>query len=337
MLKTFNFSLLVTAFGFSAAFYYGSWEAVILTAILAVMEVSLSIDNAIVNASILKDMEPKWQQRFLTWGILVAVFGMRLIFPIVLVAFATHLNSFDVLQLALHNPELYSKYLMSSHGAISAFGGMFLLMVFLGFILDPKRNIHWLGYVEKKIGVLGNLESIEVIVALLILVTVQSIVPHDMRATILLSGIAGLSTFVVINSLTKLMSSYTHNSNFGKGLKKTGIMSFVYLEVLDASFSFDGVIGAFAITKDIIIIMIGLGIGAVFVRSLTVLLVKKRTLQNYIYLEHGAHYALGALAFMMLYSIVHHVPEVIIGGVGIVLISLSYFSSVKNANINTIL
>ena len=287
------------------------------------MEVSLSIDNAIVNASILKDMEPKWRQRFLTWGILVAVFGMRLFFPILLIACATHLSASEVLDLALHDPKLYSTYLMASHGTIAAFGGMFLLMVFLDFILDPKRNIHWLGIIEKKIGVLGNLESIEIIVALLILVGVQSIVPQDIRATILLSGIAGLSTFVIIHSVTKLMNSYTH-------LKRAGLISFIYLEILDASFSFDGVIGAFAITQDIIIIMIGLAIGAVFVRSLTVLLVKKKTLQNYIYLEHGAHYALGALACMMLYSIVHHVPEVIIGGVGIVLIALSYFSSVRH-------
>lgn len=330
MLRIFFLSILITILGLGGAFYYGGIAAMTLTAILAVMEISLSIDNAIVNASILKDMDPIWRQRFLTWGIFIAVFGMRLVFPIMLVSCATHLSSIDVLNLALHNPEQYSEYLNASHGTIAAFGGMFLLMVFLGFILDPKRNIHWLGIIEKKIGVVGNLESIEVIIALLILVGMQSIVPEAMRATILLSGIAGLSTFVIIHSLTKLMSSYTHSRKFEKGLKSAGLMSFIYLEILDASFSFDGVIGAFAITKDIIIIMIGLGIGALFVRSMTVLLVKKKTLQNYIYLEHGAHYALGALACMMLYSIVHHVPEIIIGGVGIVLIGLSYFSSVRH-------
>ena len=124
------------------------------------------------------------------------------------------------------------------------------------------------------------------------------------------------------------MNNYYSGSKAGATFKNAGAMSFVYLEVLDASFSFDGVIGAFAITKDIIIITLGLAIGAFFVRSLTLLLVDRKTLQNYIYLEHGAHYALGALAFMMLFSIVYHIPEIYIGGTGMVIVLLSFLSSV---------
>lgn len=91
--------------------------------------------------------------------------------------------------------------------------------------------------------------------------------------------------------------------------------------MLDASFSFDGVIGAFAITADPIIIALGLGlIGAMFVRSLTVYLVRKGTLSEYVYLEHGAHWAIGALAFILLYSIGTHVPEIITGLIGVALI-----------------
>src|SRR5207245_6010504 len=80
---------------------------------------------------------------------------------------------------------------------------------------------------------------------------------------------------------------------------KAAFFLFLYLEVLDASFSFDGVVGAFAITSDPIIIAIGLGIGAMFIRSLTVYLVKKGTLAEYVYLEHGALYAIGALAILL--------------------------------------
>ena len=81
---------------------------------------------------------------------------------------------------------------------------------------------------------------------------------------------------------------------------KAAFFMFLYLEVLDASFSFDGVIGAFAITNDIVLMALGLGIGAMYVRSLTVYLVRQGTLDDYVYLEHGAHYAIGALAVILL-------------------------------------
>ncbi len=91
---------------------------------------------------------------------------------------------------------------------------------------------------------------------------------------------------------------------------------FLYLEVLDASFSFDGVIGAFAITNDIVLMALGLGIGAMYVRSLTVYLVRQGTLDDYVYLEHGAHYAIGALAVILMVTIQYQINEVITGLVG---------------------
>lgn len=328
MLKFFYVSGSIAVVGLVGAYFYGGLAGVAIAMILSLMEVSLSFDNAIMNATVLKDMDPKWQQRFLTWGILIAVLGMRLLFPLVLVSFVTDLNLWEVLKLALEDPQEYSQHLLSGHESISAFGGMFLLMVFLTFILDHKRDVHWLGELERKIGQVGNLESIQVILGLIILMFIQHFVEQDHRITVLVSGIAGLSTYVIIYSLSKLMNQHFVESKVDGQIIRSGFMSFVYLEILDASFSFDGVIGAFAITKDIVIIMIGLGIGAFFVRSLTVLLVQKRTLQNYIYLEHGAHYALGALALMMLLGIFYTVPEVVIGSVGFVLIALSYYSSV---------
>ena len=255
MLKIFFSSIVIAIIGLIAGLLYGGIEGAGVVAILAVLEVSLSFDNAIVNASILKDMELKWRKRFLTWGMLVAVFGMRLLFPIILVAFVTHLSSLEVLQLAIKQPDQYFIYLSAAHGSISAFGGMFLLMVFLGFMLNHKRDIHWLGVIEKKIGIIGNLQSIEVIAALLILVGFQSIIPTYMQATVLIAGIAGVSTYVIIHSLAEFMNNYYRSSAVGSVIKHTGIMSFVYIEVLDASFSFDGVMGAFAISKDIFIII----------------------------------------------------------------------------------
>lgn len=101
---------------------------------------------------------------------------------------------------------------------------------------------------------------------------------------------------------------------------KTGLTSFLYLEVLDASFSLDGVIGAFALSNNLLIIAAGLGIGAFFVRSFTIYMLKAGTLQSYRYLEHGAFYAVIALAIMMLIGSIIHLPEVVIGGIGLVFI-----------------
>ncbi|HIO95776.1 MAG TPA: DUF475 domain-containing protein [Campylobacterales bacterium] len=107
------------------------------------------------------------------------------------------------------------------------------------------------------------------------------------------------------------------------------MMGFLYLEVLDASFSFDGVIGAFALSGDIFIIMIGLGIGAMFVRSLTLYMLEKKTLTEYRYLEHGAHYAILALAVIMLSKIFIHINEVIVGTVGISFIAVAVYHLIK--------
>lgn len=109
---------------------------------------------------------------------------------------------------------------------------------------------------------------------------------------------------------------------------KSGIMGFLYLEILDASFSFDGVIGAFAMSENIFIIMIGLGIGAMFVRSLTLFMVHKKTLESFIYLEHGAHYAILALAIIMFINIFHEISEAVTGTIGFGFILVAFLSSI---------
>lgn len=324
MYKYFYVSGAATILGLGIACAYGGLAGGFITAILAILEVSLSFDNAIVNAVVLKNLDPIWQKRFLTWGILIAVFGMRLIFPLALVAFVTGLGAMEVFTLALKQPQVYADYLLRAHASIAAFGGMFLMMVFLEFVFNPQREVHWLGRFERKLAQIGNLSFISIILALLILLILQSFATPYSRPSIVNAGIAGIAIYSVIHILSQKMSM--------RSIKHGSIMSFIYLEVLDASFSFDGVIGAFAITQDIIIIMLGLGIGAFFVRSLTILLVHKRTLQKFIYLEHGAHYAIGALALLMLSGIYIDIPEVIIGCIGFVIILLSYISSRRSLN-----
>lgn len=334
-MRNFKSSLIVTIICLSIAFYWGGTTGAMIALILGVLEVSLSFDNAVVNASVLKRMDEKWQQYFLTWGILVAVFGMRLLFPITIVTFATGIDFGSVAQMALNEPQTYAKHLTDSHVQIAAFGGMFLLMVFFSFIFNDEKELHWLGYLEEKLAGFGKLESIEIILALSILLGMQSFLNPEERLTALASGVAGVVLFVIVGSMSALFESEEEGEEVSEAIKRGSVMSFLYLEILDASFSFDGVIGAFAITQDVVIIMLGLAIGAMFVRSLTVYLVRQGTLDEYVFLEHGAHYAIGVLAGIMLVSMKHEIPEVITGLVGAVLIVLSVFSSIaykkKNA------
>lgn len=301
----------------------------LIAMILGVLEVSLSFDNAVVNASVLKRMDERWQQYFLTWGILVAVFGMRLLFPILIVAGAAGLSFLGVVDMALHDTVTYSKHLSASHVQISAFGGLFLLMVFYSFIFNASKELHWLGGIEAKLATFGKIEAIGIILALVPLLIMQGFLPQEERLGALIAGVLGVVLYVIVDSAAALFEDEDTGEQVVSAIKKGGMMSFIYLEVLDASFSFDGVIGAFAITQDVIIIMLGLTIGAMFVRSLTVYLVRKGTLDDFVFLEHGAHYAIGVLAVIMLISMTHHIPEIVTGLTGAILIGLSVVSSIR--------
>ncbi|QBE62972.1 DUF475 domain-containing protein [Pseudoduganella lutea] len=337
-MKHFRISFIVTAvclaiagwWGYRAAGITGALSALGIAMILGVMEVSLSFDNAVVNASVLKTWDDFWRKLFLGVGIIIAVFGMRLLFPLVIVAVAADIGLTEVWTLALNNPDEYSRHLTEHHAEVAAFGGIFLLMVFLNFILDPEKETHWLGNFEEKLGSLGKVSSISIMVALATLLGCMTLVQEGQKLAVLLSGLWGLLIYVGVDALSNYLEAGEESeSGVGEMVKRGGIGGFLYLEVLDASFSFDGVIGAFAITKDVVIIMVGLAIGAMFVRSMTVYLVEKGTLDAYVYLEHGAHYAIGILAAIMLASMKFHVPEIFTGLIGVAFIAASVWSSVR--------
>jgi len=142
------------------------------------------------------------------------------------------------------------------------------------------------------------------------------------------AGVWGVVTFVLIKGMAALLGGGEVESHTLHVVRQ-GAAGFAYLEVLDASFSFDGVVGAFAITNDLIVIALGLGAGAMFVRSFTLLLVERGALDTYRYLEHGAFWAVGALAVIMLVGVEFHVPEAITGLIGAVLIVLALASSIR--------
>ncbi len=333
-MRDFHFSNICTILGLLLAYKWAGVDGVIITAILILMEVSLSFDNAVVNATVLKNMSEKWRKRFMTWGILFAVFGMRLVFPVILVAFATGLSVVEVSKLAFENPNEYSKHVLASNVEISVFGGMFLLMVFMHFVFDESKEIHWIGFLERRLSAAGRMQSLEIIIALITLLIIQSVLPLESKLSALISGLVGLLLYVSINSVMSLFSGDGHGAS--KAVAASGFIGFMYLQLLDASFSLDGVVGAFAISKDVVIIMLGLGVGAIFVRSLTAFMVKRGTLDAYVFLEHGAHYGIGALAVIMIaHAVGYHVPEVITGLIGLVCTVLSWWSSVKYNKINS--
>jgi hypothetical protein len=296
--------------------------------VLGVLEVSLSFDNAVVNAAVLKDMDPIWQRRFLTWGMVIAVFGMRIVFPLLIVAIAASLGPVEALMLAINSPTQYQHIIEGAHAGIMGFGGAFLLLVGLKFFFDADKENHWIGLIEAPLKKFADLEAVEIIVTIVVLYLIsrQMLDPGE-ATTFLTAGLLGIVTFFAVEWLGNVLEAPAA----ADGVQQAGLGAFLYLQVLDSSFSFDGVIGAFALSNNLFIIALGLSIGAMFVRSMTIYLVDKGTLADYRFLEHGAFWAIIALALIMLSSVIPgmHIPETVTGLIGATLIGLSLWSSVR--------
>ncbi len=332
----FRWSFIVTAIGLALGAILG-WQSTgtiggmatvfFICAVLAVLEISLSFDNAIVNANKLKEMTPEWQHRFLTWGIVIAVFGMRIVFPLAIVVIAAGIGPIDAIILAAREPAEYARIMNDAHLPIAAFGGTFLMMVGLSYFFNHEKDIHWISSLERMMSRGAAIKGIEIAVVLLLILLFSSLLEGEEATTFVYSAIYGLVTFLAVEVIGGLLdASQRAMSEAARG----GLGAFIYLEVLDASFSFDGVIGAFALTQNLFIIAIGLGIGAMYVRSMTIMLVEKGTLTEYRYLEHGAFYAILILAVIMYVQTLYHIPEVITGLGGATLIGISLWSSIRH-------
>jgi uncharacterized protein len=331
----FRNSLLLTVAGLALGAFLGwstthgwagAFSTMFIVAVLAILEVSLSFDNAVVNAVVLRKMTPVWRRRFITWGIAIAVFGMRIIFPLVIVAIITHTDPVSALVMAATDPDRYSRVLTSAHISVSAFGGAFLAMVGLKHFFNHEKDVHWIAMIEQPLTRLGRIEALELGLVLLLLYFVSTWLVANEQFEFLAAGIFGLVTYIAIDGVSALLNV---ESALTGEFAQSGAASFLYLEVLDASFSFDGVIGAFALSNNLFIIAIGLGVGAMFVRSLTIMLVERETLASYRYLECGAFYAIIALALMMFLNAVRHVPEVITGLIGAGFIVTAFIASIR--------
>ena len=277
----------------------------------------------------LEGMSEKWRHRFITWGILIAVFGMRFLFPLAVVAIFAKLNILTVLNMALNDVGQYAHYLELTHSPIVAFGGAFLLMLFMDYFVEEKKEVHWIPFIEEKFQLLHKIKGICTITTLLVLGLLMLKLEPSIRQSVFTSGLAGIIIYLGIDGLAEWLEKRQKEraKRCADAVKCSGLVGFLYLELIDASFSLDGVLGAFALSKDIIIITIGLFIGAMFVRSLTIMLVEKKTLSEFLYLEHGAHWAIGVLAILMFVSTFHEVPEVVTGLLGFIIIAAAFICS----------
>lgn len=308
--------------------FYGGGAVIVTylisTILLSVLEIAVSLDNAVVNASILKDMDNVWRKRFLTWGMATAVFGMRLVFPIMIVSIAGGINPFEAIKIGLFEPEKYKELVTSAHLQVMAFGAAFLLMVFSSHFIDHEKETHWIpgiGHLLSKMGKHGTAKTFLPIAVVLIFSTFVG-----EKQTFLIASFWGVVSYLMVDGLGELFEV----EDAGTQVAKAGLAGFLYLNVVDASFSFDGVIAAFAITSNFLIIMIGLSIGAMFVRSLTILLVEKGTLSEFRYLEDGAFWGIGWLVFAMFASVLHYeLGEVTVAGGAAAALALSVWHSIR--------
>lgn len=335
ILSYLKWALIVTGLGLALGAYLG-WVTtgtvggmlgiLFICSVLAVLEISLSFDNAIVNANKLKDMRPEWQRRFLTWGILIAVFGMRIVFPLLIVVIAAKIGPWQAIVLAASEPDEYARIMHDAHLPIAAFGGAFLMMVGLSFFFDHEKDVHWVRWIERHMARFATIRGIEVAIVLALILIISRLLDGVETQVFFSAAIWGLLTFLLVEVLGGLLDSTQETL---KGAARGGLGAFLYLEVLDASFSFDGVIGAFALSQNLFVIAIGLGIGAMYVRSMTIMLVENGTLAEYRFLEHGAFYAIIALSVVMFLQALFHIPEVITGLGGATLIGISLWSSIR--------
>lgn len=336
--RFYGFSLLFTlvCLGLGVWYGYSSTGSLVGTAqmmwiiiVLSILEISLSFDNAVVNASVLKDMDRVWQRRFLTWGIAFAVFGMRIVFPLAIVAIAAGIGPMETIRLSLNDPVEYERLVSSAHVGIAGFGGAFLAMVGLKFFFDGEKDVHWIEALERFLGRFAALPAAEIGLLLLVIWGISTVLPPEEALTFVVAGILGIVTFIAVEGISTMLELHEEKKRLAGAVVRSGLGGFLYLNILDASFSFDGVIGAFALSNNMIVIALGLSIGAMFVRSMTIHLVEKGTLAQYRYLEHGAFWAIIVLGGIMLVSARWHIPETITGLLGAILIGLSLWWSVR--------
>lgn len=333
LLRIYWFAIVATIIIWGLVGWKVGVPALLTVIVLTLLETTFSADNAVVNSKVLTTMSPAWQRIFMTGGIIIAVFIVRFALPILIVMAGAGLGFHQTLDLALNHPNEYEHYLSKAEPAINAFGGTFLLMIALSYFIDYQKETHWLGFLERRLGKLGRFDNVTTFIMLIASIGVYFTVGPAHHALVLIASISAMALHIGLELLSAAMGGEEKQLANKHKVGMAALIAFIYLEILDASFSLDGVIGAFALTNSVILIMAGLGAGAVWVRAMTVHLVRANTLAKYIFLEHGAHWAiafLGGVMMLKLYGV--ELPEWFVGSLGLVFIGAAILWSKRIAS-----
>ena len=264
-------------------------EEIMIVLGLIVFEIANSIDNAIVNAHVLKTMGELWRKRFLLIGIITSVFLVRFLLPLLIVWLSVPNLPLTTLFASFSGGNnVAANAITAQKPIILMFGGVFLIYLYFHWLfLEKKDPLYIERFLKTKHGVwfFGVAATILVVVMYL----------SKSNPMMMLAAAIGSATFFLLYGLKETAES---NENHVKSAPMSDLSKFVYLEVLDAAFSFDGVIGSFAFTINLLLIFIGIGVGAVVVRQLTIKGIDQ--VAKYRYLKNGAMTSIGFLGLFMM-------------------------------------
>ncbi|MHB9074878.1 MAG: DUF475 domain-containing protein [Desulfobaccales bacterium] len=269
---------------------------------LCLFESVTSIDNAVINADVLVTMSQKGRRWFLFWGLLFAVVVVRGVLPWLIVWMATPaLGPLGALTATFSNDPKVKEAIEASAPILLAGGGTFLVFLFF----------NWLFMEPKKYGLKGErfIQAQGIWFYAVVSVILTLIVWFALKANPLMAfgAVVGSSAFFITHGFKQNAQLREEQLVSGKG-NLTDISKILYLEVIDATFSIDGVLGAFAFTLSVPLILIGNGLGALILRQLTVGNIQR--IKQYVYLKNGAMYAIFFLGtIMLLDSFGVHVPS----------------------------
>jgi uncharacterized protein len=294
-------------------------ESIAIVIGLIVFEVVNSVDNAIVNASVLKTMSVLWRKRFLLIGIITSVFLVRFLLPLIIVWISVPtLSAPDLFLAFLGQSDVAAQAIELQKPLILMFGGVFLLFLYFHWLfLEKKEPLYIERFLKEKHGV-----WFFAFVAIFLVVVMYLARSNPM---VMLAAAIGSATFFIVYGLRQTAEESERNMVAGSsGL--SDLSKFVYLEVLDTTFSFDGVIGAFAFTINLLLILIGIGIGAIVVRELTIKGID--TIAKYKYLKNGALTSIGFLGlFMLIESFKIELPSYVPIIVTFLVIGIAFYMS----------
>jgi len=304
------------------------FSAIVTIVGLSLFEAVSSVDNAIINAEVLSSMGEKARRWFLTWGMLIAVVLVRGLLPFIIIwAFNTSLNPLQILSAAWSSNPLVVESIHKSAPILLVAGGVFLLFLFL----------HWLFLEEKNLG-LPRAEKFFLARGVWFYAVVSILLSIIAWFALKESNLMGFGA-VVGSSLFFITHGFKQNAEEQEkkllGSAHSDLSKLFFLEIIDTTFSIDGVLGAFAFTLSVPLILLGNGLGALLVRQLTISNIER--IKRYKYLKNGAMYSIFVLGIIMiLHSFGWHIPEYASPLATFIIIGFFFFKSKIALNIKRV-